>query len=168
MPDVQVIRADLLGANVYRDERGILVSNLMPERGQVNISINEPNVFRGLHLHRHQTDIWIPAHPLHIYYGRLTPPGKWITITSRVLQPGEALVIPPGHLHGFRTYDDPAVLTYMTSKTYNPQDELQVYAPEVMDISLDPLRVSARDLAREFTLDRARDLWYNGGSNDQS
>ena len=49
------------------------------------------------------------------------------------LQPARILKIPPGVAHGCKTVQGPVNLFYITSHTYNPDDELRVAydSPEI-------------------------------------
>jgi dTDP-4-dehydrorhamnose 3,5-epimerase-like enzyme len=165
-----VVPANHYGVNVFVDKRGTLVCNLDPcysgnTVGQVNVSINKRSVFRGMHAHENQTDVWIPDQRLMTVTAPIVPTGKPV-LDVRVIKPGEALVIPPGTLHGFLT-TRPTVLTYMTDQFYDPADEFQLHHSE-LGIGLDPgVALSARDKDGKFTLEHLREMWYNGAEGDR-
>ena len=93
---------------------------------QWNISRSKAGVVRGLHVHQRQTDYW------HLVEGTTTAALVDIrpdSPTSRVAmcvplsaQIPQALVIPPGILHGF-CCDSDVVLMYLLDQEYDPSDE---------------------------------------------
>ena len=105
---------------------------------QANLSTSVTGVLRGLHLHRHQDDLWIvgagrafvalvDVRPLLAASGAAgiapataaTPP----VVETRELAPGDWVVIPTGVAHGFLALD-PLQLIYFVTNLYDGSDEL--------------------------------------------
>jgi dTDP-4-dehydrorhamnose 3,5-epimerase len=99
---------------------------------QVNCSTSSRGVLRGLHYHRHQTDIWVPVG------GRLragladarreSPTfGHGMTLDLDAQDPAalSALLIPPGVAHGFAALTD-ITLIYVVDRYYDVVDELGI------------------------------------------
>lgn len=96
---------------------------------QWNVSHSASGTIRGLHVHRRQTDYW------HIVDGRVLAAvmdirpgsasrGKALCVPLDASRP-QALVIPPGVLHGFRALEK-VILMYLLDREYDPTDELGV------------------------------------------
>ncbi len=99
---------------------------------QANLSTSATGVLRGLHLHRHQDDLWIvgagrafvalvDVRPLLDIGAPVTV--KSPTIETRELAPGDWVVIPTGVAHGFLALD-PLQLVYFVTNLYDGSDEL--------------------------------------------
>lgn len=93
---------------------------------QWNVSRSKAGVVRGLHVHQRQTDYW------HLVAGTATAGlvdtrkdsptrGAAICVPLSAETP-QALVIPPGILHGFHA-DSDVVLMYLLDREYDPSDE---------------------------------------------
>ena len=96
---------------------------------QWNVSRSRAGVIRGLHFHRRQTDYW------HLVSGNVTAAlidirpdspthGQSLCVPLSGSR-AQALVIPPGILHGFRA-DTDVVLMYLLDREYDPTDENSV------------------------------------------
>lgn len=112
---------------------------------QVNVSISEPNVLRGMHWHRKQCDAWYIADGIAQVVvqnqQQITHDGKPQLVDtslgqheSRVLYPGHGVVIPPGIAHGFLAVTK-LILVYSVSEAYDHKtpDE-QGYDPFMGDL----------------------------------
>lgn len=105
---------------------------------QVNVSISEPNVLRGMHWHRKQLDAWYIADGIaqvmvqnqqQISYpddpdirelgsDKVVKATKYGNHEARVLWPGHGVIIPPGVAHGFLAITR-LVLVYSVSEAYD-------------------------------------------------
>jgi dTDP-4-dehydrorhamnose 3,5-epimerase len=94
---------------------------------QANLSRSQPRVLRGLHMHRHQADLWlvVDGHPLIGLVDvrpALTGGGKPRAVTIDA-GPGDAVYLPAGVAHGFYARDA-MTLIYLVTNEYNGSDEL--------------------------------------------
>jgi dTDP-4-dehydrorhamnose 3,5-epimerase len=94
---------------------------------QGNLSRSDARVLRGLHLHRHQADLWViveghgfvalvDARPA---VAALGPP----TVETLDAGPGDTLYLPAGVAHGFYARE-PLTLVYLVTNAYDGTDEL--------------------------------------------
>lgn len=83
---------------------------------QVNISVNDARVIRGMHMHLHQFDYWYVADGF--MQVMVLKDGEH---DSRILSPGHGVIIPPTTYHGFLTFT-PAILIYGVSREFNHDD----------------------------------------------
>jgi dTDP-4-dehydrorhamnose 3,5-epimerase len=121
----------------YGDERGyfreiIRVSDDFFEGfGQWSHSLMFDGVIKAWHLHHLQIDWWYVVNGvLRVGLCDLRPDSPTYKQTMDFLmgdfQPPQVLKIPPGVAHGCKTVQGPVNLLYMTSKVYNPADELRI------------------------------------------
>lgn len=94
---------------------------------QANLSRSIPRVLRGMHLHRHQADLWILAEgqafvALVDVRPALAGSGKPLLHTLDA-GPGTALYLPAGVAHGFYARDG-LTLVYLVTNEYDGTDEL--------------------------------------------
>lgn len=106
--------------------------------GQWSHSLMFDGVAKAWHLHRIQTDWWyIATGVLRVGLCDMRPESPTYKNTLDILmgdlQPARILKIPPGVAHGCKTVQGPVNLFYITSHTYNPDDELRVAydSPEI-------------------------------------
>ncbi|MBI1800270.1 MAG: dTDP-4-dehydrorhamnose 3,5-epimerase family protein [Chloroflexi bacterium] len=86
------------------------------------------DVIKAWHIHQQQVDWWyVPMGCIKTVLHDLRPESPTYRQTQEILMGedfGEKVVkIPPGVAHGCRVLSGEAYLFYITSKTYNPQDE---------------------------------------------
>ena len=97
-----------------------------PPMRQANLSRSSARVLRGLHLHRHQADLWVLAEG-NAFIGlvdvrpRLAGTGPAIVETIDA-GAGDALYLPAGVAHGFYARD-PITLIYLVTNAYDGSDE---------------------------------------------
>ena len=119
----------------YQDERGffreiIKVSDefFEEEFGQWSHSLLYPGVIKAWHIHRKQTDWWYVINgTLKVVLYDKRPDSE----TSAQMmdffmgdnQTVQVLKIPPGVAHGCKCISGPSNLFYITSCTYDPEDE---------------------------------------------
>jgi dTDP-4-dehydrorhamnose 3,5-epimerase len=134
---------------VWPDDRGYFLEVLRvgpggavtSERVQVSCSISYPGTIKAFHVHREQTDLWVPsAGMLQVALVDVRPDsetyGRRNTLYVGSLRPWR-IVIPPGVAHGYKVVgSDPAVLVYVTDRFYNPADECRI-AYDSPDINYD-------------------------------
>jgi len=112
---------------------------------QVNISVNDERVIRGMHVHEHQFDYW------YIAQGFLqVAVSKNAQVETRILAPGHGVVIPPRTFHGFLSLTK-AILIYGVSREFdedNPDE--RGYEPTSGPVQwlLDPDAVTISDRDR--------------------
>jgi dTDP-4-dehydrorhamnose 3,5-epimerase len=104
------------------------VAGFEPSATQVSSALSYPGTIKAFHYHRHQTDYWVPvAGMLQVALVDLRRGSEtWgvkNTLYVGALRPW-GLSIPPGVGHGYKVIGaEPAVLVYVTSRLYNPEDE---------------------------------------------
>jgi dTDP-4-dehydrorhamnose 3,5-epimerase len=123
---------------IWPDDRGYflevarlgqgLVASFPPTSSQVSAALNYPGIIKAFHFHRFQTDYWVAATGLlQVVLVDLRSNsatfGKKNTLYTGSLRPWQ-LLIPPGIAHGYKVIGEhPAVLVYITNRTYDPKDE---------------------------------------------
>ncbi|MGH9558727.1 MAG: dTDP-4-dehydrorhamnose 3,5-epimerase family protein [Bryobacteraceae bacterium] len=130
---VRVQRYDL-----WPDDRGYFLEVARMRQGfardfpadttQVSAALSYPGTIKAFHIHRHQTDLWVPAQGMfQIALVDLRPDsatyGLKNTLYAGALRPWQVL-IPPGVGHGYKVIgESAAMLVYVTDRQYNPDDE---------------------------------------------
>ena len=105
-----------------------LAGHFDPATTQVSAALSYPGAIKAFHFHREQTDFWVPAQGMfQVALVDLRPDSRTFgvknTIYAGALRPWQIL-IPPGVGHGYKVIGtDPAMLVYVTSRFYNPDDE---------------------------------------------
>jgi dTDP-4-dehydrorhamnose 3,5-epimerase len=123
---------------IWPDDRGYflevarirqgLASDFPVETTQVSAALSYPGSIKAFHFHRHQTDLWVPAQgmfqvALVDFRKESASFGARNTFYVGVMRPWQIL-IPPGIGHGYKVIGaDAAMLVYVTSRLYDPQDE---------------------------------------------
>lgn len=112
-------------SQVFTDDRGWSLMNqmlgIMTPQGQINYSIQYPNVVKGWHRHTLQTDFWmcVQGHLKVGLYHEETD-RAWAIVTGEK-KPG-VVIIPPPIWHGAATVGPtPAALLYYLTHQFNPQ-----------------------------------------------
>ncbi|MBN1435388.1 dTDP-4-dehydrorhamnose 3,5-epimerase family protein [Candidatus Fermentibacterales bacterium] len=132
---------------------------------QVNLSVSEPGVVRGLHFHRRQSDFWVLLegclHTALVDLRRGSPAFRRSLMLRQDSGNRKGLLIPPGVAHGYATIERSALL-YVVSSLYDGSDEHGV-AWDDPSLGLDwrlegrlPV-VSARDLSNPLVADLPED-----------
>jgi len=104
------------------------VSDFPHESTQISAALSLPGTIKAFHIHRFQTDYWSPASGMfQVALVDLRPDspafGRRNTLYVGALRPWQIL-IPPGVGHGYKVIShEPAMLVYVTNRTYNPADE---------------------------------------------
>ena len=99
--------------------------------GQWSHSLMHQETIKAWHLHKLQTDWWyVPFGVIRAAMHDLREDSPTKGVTMEVLmgdhQAAKVLKVPPGVAHGCRVLQGPAHLFYITSHTYNPDDELRL------------------------------------------
>lgn len=124
--------------DLWPDDRGYFLEVIRMRQGlaagfpvestQVSAALSYPGTIKAFHFHRHQTDLWVPAHGMfQISLVDLRPEsptyGLKNTLYAGSLKPWQ-IRIPPGVGHGYKVIgESAAILVYVTDRLYNPQDE---------------------------------------------
>ena len=135
----------------HRDERGFFreivrsSDDLFTEGfGQWSHSLMFNGVIKAWHFHRIQTDWWyVVTGVLRVGLCDMRPTSPTFKQTMDFLmgdfQPSRLLKIPPGVAHGCKTIQSPVNLMYVTSHTYDTDDEIRIPFNDP-DIEFDWLR----------------------------
>ena len=123
---------------VWPDDRGYflevirigegLAATFDPATTQVSAALSYAGSIKAFHYHLEQSDFWVPAQGMfQVALVDLRPEsptyGARNTMYVGALRPWQVL-IPPGVGHGYKVIGtDAAMLVYVTSRVYNPQDE---------------------------------------------
>lgn len=105
-----------------------LAASLAPQDAQVSAAASYPGTIKAFHYHQNQTDYWAVVAGMFqvaLVDLRAVSPSFGVknTLYIGVLRPWR-LLIPPGVAHGYKVVGrDTAVLTYLTSRKYDPADE---------------------------------------------
>jgi dTDP-4-dehydrorhamnose 3,5-epimerase len=95
---------------------------------QVSAALSYPGTIKAFHYHLHQTDFWVAAAGMFqvglVDLRKGSPTfGLRNTLYVGALRPWQ-IRIPPGVGHGYKVIGaDPAMLVYVTNRTYDPKDE---------------------------------------------
>jgi dTDP-4-dehydrorhamnose 3,5-epimerase len=124
--------------SLWPDDRGYFLevirigkgpaSHFPVESTQVSAALSYPETIKAFHFHMHQTDLWVPSQGMFqvaLVDLRSGSPtfGKRNTLYVGNLRPWQ-IIIPPGVGHGYKVIGtQPAMLVYVTDRTYNPADE---------------------------------------------
>jgi len=121
--------------DTHRDERGffreiIRVKDDFFEEGfgQWSHSLMYPGVIKAWHIHKKQTDWWyVGTGVLKVVLYDKRPESSTYRQSMEIMlgdsQEDKVLKIPPGVAHGCKCLSGPANLFYITSHTYDPEDE---------------------------------------------
>jgi dTDP-4-dehydrorhamnose 3,5-epimerase len=115
---------------VHRLRQG-LAADFPVETTQISAALSTPGAIKAFHVHRNQTDFWVPAQGMFqvalVDLRRDSATyGKRNTLYVGELRPWQIL-IPPGVGHGYKVISrEPAMLVYVTNCLYNPADEGRV------------------------------------------
>jgi dTDP-4-dehydrorhamnose 3,5-epimerase len=99
--------------------------------GQWSHSLMFAGVIKAWHIHRIQTDWWYVVNGV-LRVGLCDMRTESATYKSTMdfllgdFQLPRVVKIPPGVAHGCKTVQAPVNLLYVTSRVYNPQDELRI------------------------------------------
>lgn len=118
----------------HTDSRGWFCENIRQsdgffnEFGQWSDSLMYTNTIKAWHIHQIQYDYWrCPVGVIRAVLCDLRKNSKtYRTIDEYLLGDGYKpiiLKIPPGVAHGLKVLQGPTLLSYITSHTYNPDDE---------------------------------------------
>jgi dTDP-4-dehydrorhamnose 3,5-epimerase len=96
--------------------------------GQWSESKMVTGTIKAWHIHQIQVDYWrVPVGLVRAVLCDLRPDSSTYRLIDEYLlgddQEPRILRIPPGVAHGCKVLQGPALLTYVTSHTYNPEDE---------------------------------------------
>src|SRR5277367_1969175 len=112
---------------VIRMRQG-LAASFAPETTQVSAALSYRGTIKAFHFHQHQTDLWEPMNGVfQVALVDMRPESPTFALKNTLyvgaLKPWQVL-IPPGVGHGYKVIGaDPAMLVYVTSRLYDPQDE---------------------------------------------
>ena len=122
----------------HSDERGFFREIIRADEeffaagfGQWSHSLMFDGVIKAWHFHHRQTDWWyVVSGVLRVGLCDMRPESPTFKQTMDFLmgdfQPSQALKIPPGIAHGCKTVQGPVNLLYLTSKVYDPEDEIRI------------------------------------------
>ena len=125
----------LKSLETHRDERGffreiVRVKDDFFEEGfgQWSHSLMYPGVIKAWHIHNKQTDWWYVCTGVLkiVLYDKRPKSATYRQSLEMMLGDGyepSILKIPPGVAHGCKCMSGPANLFYITSRTYDPEDE---------------------------------------------
>jgi dTDP-4-dehydrorhamnose 3,5-epimerase len=105
-----------------------LTESFPKDTTQVSAALSYPGTIKAFHVHRCQTDCWVPVQGMlqvALVDLRAQSPSFGVrnTIYLGALRRWQ-LSIPPGVAHGYKVIGtEPALLVYLTDRFYDPQDE---------------------------------------------
>lgn len=123
---------------IFPDDRGYflevarigkgLVAGFDAATTQVSAALSYPGTIKAFHIHRYQTDFWVPVmgvFQVGLVDLREDSPTfqQRNTIYCGALKPLQ-IIIPPGIGHGYKVVSpESGMLVYVTNQQYNPADE---------------------------------------------
>ena len=124
--------------SLWPDDRGYFAEIIRTGEGmaghfpaastQVSAALSYPGTIKAFHYHLEQSDFWVPVNGMfQVAMVDLRPGSRTFglrnTMYVGLLRPWQIL-IPPGVGHGYKVIGtEPAMLVYVTNRTYNPKDE---------------------------------------------
>lgn len=125
----------------HTDERGyfreLIRKDDISQFGQWSMSMMMLGVIKAWHIHTIQTDYWYipPFGAIHVALYDNRKSSKTFDLFDEFsfgdLRHQAILTIPPGVAHGLKVLRGPAYLFYITSHTYNPDDEGRIPLDEI-------------------------------------
>ena len=127
-----VVLKDLM---THKDERGFFREIIRATDaffkegfGQWSHSLMYPGVIKAWHIHKEQTDWWyVGTGVLKVVLYDKRPESSTYRQSMEIMlgdnQEVKVLKVPPGVAHGCKCLSGPANLFYITSHTYDPEDE---------------------------------------------
>ncbi len=121
--------------DTHRDERGFFREIIRVKDdffgegfGQWSHSLMYPGVIKAWHIHKKQTDWWyVGTGVLKVVLYDKRPESSTYRQSMEIMlgdnQKVKVLKVPPGVAHGCKCLSGPANLFYITSYTYDPEDE---------------------------------------------
>lgn len=96
--------------------------------GQWSHSLVRPGVAKAWHVHKIQTDwFYVVSGVMKVVLYDTRPDSPTHGEIAEILMgdgfPAQVVKIPPGVAHGYKVIDGPAHMLYVTSRTYDPNDE---------------------------------------------
>jgi len=123
---------------VHKDERGSFSEIIRKSDtlfkdgfGQLSFSVVKKSVAKAWHLHKKQTD-WMCVlsgdMKLVLYDTRVKSSTykKKMEILTGQEYGFKVIKVPPGVAHGYKVINGPMIITYVTSREYDPDDELRL------------------------------------------
>jgi dTDP-4-dehydrorhamnose 3,5-epimerase len=112
---------------VIRMKQG-LAADFPVETTQVSAALSYPGTIKAFHIHKFQTDLWVPAQGMfQVALVDLRPSSRTYGVKNTLYVGGMKtwqILIPPGVGHGYKVIgENAAMLVYVTNCLYNPQDE---------------------------------------------
>ncbi|MCK4669649.1 MAG: dTDP-4-dehydrorhamnose 3,5-epimerase family protein [Nanoarchaeota archaeon] len=111
---------------IWKDERGFLFEGLRADDplyggvfGQCLVSVVNPGVIKGLHLHHQQTDFTLCARGRVLY---VATDGENVRKFLLDTERPRLIKVPPGIWHGYQARGGEAMLIHIMDKTYDPND----------------------------------------------
>jgi dTDP-4-dehydrorhamnose 3,5-epimerase len=120
----------------HNDGRGYFIENIRVTDpffdgfGQWSESFMYQGVIKAWHLHNKQIDYWRVSYGVvrAVLYDIRKNSTTFERIDEYIMGNNAPFIlkIPPGVAHGLKVLQGPAILSYITSHTYNPDDELRI------------------------------------------
>ena len=123
---------------IFPDDRGYflevarigegLIQDFPTATSQVSVALSYPGTIKAFHIHRYQTDFWVPVQGVFqvgLVDLREDSPTFRLknTIYCGSLKPLQ-IINPPGVAHGYKVVSpESGMLVYVTDRQYNPSDE---------------------------------------------
>lgn len=115
------------------DDRGFFMEVLrdddefLKKFGQFSMSMSYPGVIKAFHYHKRQDDLWFfpkgNAQVVLVDMREDSPTYKEINVHCMGENNPIMVLIPVGVAHGYRVLgNEPAIITYVTTESYNPSD----------------------------------------------
>lgn len=123
---------------VWPDNRGFflelvrmgqgLPASFPKESTQVSAALSYPGTIKAFHIHRYQTDCWVPVQGmLQVALVDLRKDSPTFGLRNTIYLGAHRrwqLLIPPGVAHGYKVIGtESALLVYLTDRFYDPKDE---------------------------------------------
>jgi dTDP-4-dehydrorhamnose 3,5-epimerase len=122
----------------HNDERGFFREVIRasdqffePGFGQLSHSLVNTGVLKAWHAHREQTQWnYVVTGLIRVGLHDTRPASPTYRVTMEFLageeQPDRVYAFPPGVAHGYRCIEGPMHIIYLTSGTYDPDDEVRI------------------------------------------
>ena len=157
---------------IYRDTRGYLFVYLRKYKklpiGNLSYELftftKKKNVFRGLHFQKSQSAqdklvILISGSTIN-YVVNINSNSDFGKIYIFELKSGDALWVPTGYCHGYKTTSNQVIINYKLSKKYDKKNYIGI-KPEIFNINPNPCMRSKQDANWKTGINKLKKIKWN-------
>ena len=157
---------------IYKDARGYLFAYFNKYKklsiGNLNYELftftKRKNIFRGLHFQKSQSAqdklVILISGSTTNYVVNINSNSDFGKVHKFKLKSGDALWIPIGYCHGYKTTSNQVIINYKLSKKYDKKNYMGI-KPEIFKINTNPCIRSKQDASWNTSIDKLRKIKWN-------